>query len=76
MSRAKRARDNISKMTLHTEQIKIYKKLPPAEKLKIAENLYRSAWKLKATVIKEKHPEWSEDKVAKKVIEIFLYARS
>jgi hypothetical protein len=63
-------------MTLHSKQIKIYKSLFPAEKLKIAENLYVSAWKLKTSTIKATHPEWNEKKVAKKVAEIFLYARS
>jgi len=63
-------------MDLHPLQIKIYKSLSPLEKLNIAENLYRSAWQLKTTVIMEKHPEWNEEKVAKKVAEFFLYARS
>jgi hypothetical protein len=65
-----------NEMTLNPEQIKIYKSLLPSEKLEIAENLYRSAWNLKETDIKAKHPEWSKEKVAKKVAEIFLYARS
>lgn len=63
-------------MPLHPEQIKIYKSLSPDEKLKLAEKLYSSAKSLKISAIRKQHPHWSEEKVAKKVMEIFLYARS
>ena len=63
-------------MSLHPEQIKILRSLSPEAKLKLAENLYISAKALKMSVIRQKHPHWSEEKVAQKVTEIFLYARS
>jgi hypothetical protein len=63
-------------MSLHPEQIKIFKSLSPAAKLKIAEKLYSSAKMLKISAIRQLHPHWSEEKVARKVKEIFLYARS
>jgi hypothetical protein len=63
-------------MCLHPEQIKILKSLSPDAKLKLAEKLYTSARALKAAVIRQQHPHWSEEKVAVKVKEIFLYART
>jgi hypothetical protein len=63
-------------MSLHPEQIKTLKSLSPDEKLKLAEKLYTSARSLKASAIRQWHPHWSEEKIAKKVKEIFLYART
>jgi len=63
-------------MNLHPEQIKIFKSLSPDAKLKIAEKLYTSAKTLKASILRQQHPQWSEEKVARKVREIFLHARS
>jgi hypothetical protein len=63
-------------MGLHPEQIKIFKSLSPDEKLKLAVKLYASAKTLKVSAIRQQHPHWSKEKVAKKVMEIFLYARS
>jgi hypothetical protein len=65
-----------SSMSLHPEQIKIFKSLSPEAKLKIAGKLYSSAKILKASAIRQQHPHWSEEKVAQKVREIFLNARS
>jgi len=62
-------------MGLNPEQIKIFKSFSPDAKLKIAEKLYISAKTLKVSVIRQQHPQWSEEKVVKKVREIFLYAR-
>jgi hypothetical protein len=63
-------------MGLHPEQIKTLKSLSPDAKLRIAEKLYSSAKMLKASAIRQQHPHWSEEKVAIKVKEIFLYART
>ncbi len=61
---------------MHPVQVEIYKKMSPAKKLAIADNLYRTAWQLKTGAIRKQHPEWTEEEVRKKVREIFLYARS
>ncbi len=58
------------------EQLKILKSLSPAAKLKLADKLYASAKTLKMSIIRQQHPHWSEEKVAEKVTEIFLYART
>ena len=50
--------------------------MTPAQKLDVAMRFYQSAKALKAATIKEQHPDWNEEKVKKKVNEIFLYART
>lgn len=63
-------------MALHPEQIKILKALSPDVKLEIAEKLYASARALKTAALQLRHPHWSEEKVAERVMEIFLHART
>ncbi|MGD8649925.1 MAG: hypothetical protein PVJ77_25545 [Desulfobacterales bacterium] len=59
---------------MHPEQKKIYQLMTAAQKLDISLKLYYSAKALKAAAIKEQHPDWNEEKINKKVNEIFLYA--
>ena len=59
---------------MHPEQKKIYQSMTPAQKLDVSMKLYQSAKALKAAIIKEQHPTWNEEKIKKKVNEIFLYA--
>ena len=48
------------------EQLKILKSLSPATKLKLADELYQTAKALKMSVLRERYPHWSEEKIAKK----------
>ena len=50
--------------------------MTPEKKLQFALDLYYSAKKIKAAGLKQKHPEWSTEKINQKVREIFLYART
>jgi len=59
---------------MHPEQTKIYRSMTPAQKLDVSMKLYQSAKAFKAAAIKEQHPDWNEEKIKKKVNEIFLYA--
>jgi len=63
-------------MTLHPEQIKIYRTLSPAEKLNLVDRLYYSARQLKVAAIQRQHPNWSKEKVNSEVTKIFLHASS
>jgi hypothetical protein len=58
---------------MHPEQRKIYRSMTPAQKLGVSMKLYQSAKALKAAIIREQHPGWNEEKIQKKVNEIFLY---
>ena len=54
----------------------IYRKMTPERKLEISFALDRVARDLKAAGLRTQHPEWTEQQIADKVKEIFLYARS
>jgi hypothetical protein len=59
---------------MHPEQKRVLKAMTPSQKLKIAMDLYRSARELKAAGLRSQHPDWSEERVLKKVLEIFNHA--
>lgn len=61
---------------MHSIQIKIFRKMSPAKKLEIAEQLYYSARNLKRAALVAEHPSWKRKQIEKKVREIFLYANS
>ena len=61
---------------LHPEQKKIYQSMTPAQKLRVALDLYHSARDLKIAALKAQNPNWSEKEIQEKVREIFLYART
>jgi hypothetical protein len=63
-------------MTIHPAQIKAYKSMTPEQKLRISLRLYYSAKKLKASALRDQHPDWSEEEISKKVKEIFMHART
>ena len=46
------------------------------QKLQQSLSLYYAAWRLKKTALRQRYPEWSEEKIEKKIKELFLYARS
>ena len=50
--------------------------MTPEQKLQIALGLYYSAKELKAAALKDRHPDWNEEEINKKVNEIFMYART
>jgi len=56
-----------------TEEIElaILRRMTPAEKLDVMQGLWRQAWELKAAGVRLQHPEWSQERVAAEVREIF-----
>ena len=48
--------------------------MTPEEKLRVALRLYYSAKELKSSALRAQHPDWSDEKIQKRVREIFLYA--
>jgi hypothetical protein len=55
------------------EQVRIYRAMPAAEKLRLATRLYWGSRALKAGGLRAQHPDWSEAMVERKVRELFLY---
>jgi hypothetical protein len=60
---------------MHPEQIRIFSSMTPEERLRLAFRLYDSAWNLKASALRREYPDWTEERIAEKVREIFLNAR-
>jgi hypothetical protein len=59
---------------VHPEQIQIWRRMSPGEKLQIANSLYWSAWEAKAAWLRQIHPSWSEEQIEKTIQNIFLHA--
>lgn len=58
------------------KQIQILRAMPGERRLKLAEQLYWSARKLKAAGLRAQHPDWTEEQIKAEVRRIFLYART
>ena len=58
------------------EQIEIYRRMSGEERLRVAERLYWSAWKMKLAGLRAQHPDLSEDELKREARRIFLYART
>ena len=61
---------------MHPLQVEAYKRMTPAEKLRLAARLNRDARRLKAGGLRMLHPDWTAEEIARAVREAFLYARS
>ena len=66
----------VSGQQLPPEQIAALRAIPGKTRLRLAEQLYWAARKLKAAGIRYQHPDWPEDRVNAEVTKIFLNARS
>jgi len=58
-----------------TEAQQVVQAMSPAQKLRAAERLYYSAWRLKAAALRAQHPDWTDEAIHQAVRNIFLYAR-
>ena len=58
------------------EQIAALRAMSGERRLRLAEQLYWSARKMKAAGLRSQHPDWPEDSVNAEVWRIFLHART
>ncbi|MCB9465118.1 MAG: hypothetical protein H6682_15640 [Candidatus Eisenbacteria bacterium] len=63
-----------SKLT--PEYVATLRRMSGEEKIRASFRLYWSARRLKATALRQQHPDWSEEEIQARVREIFLHARS
>ena len=56
------------------EQVQIYRAMTGERRLQLAEQLYRTARKLKLAGLRAQHPDWTEEQVAAEARRIFLHA--
>lgn len=57
-------------------QYEIYRRMTPAQRARVAADLYWSARRLKAAYLRALHPGWSDAEVEAAVKEAFLNART
>ena len=57
-------------------QQRIIRAMTPERKLRIADELYQTAWALKTAGIRMRHPDWSEEQVRRAVRDVFLHGRT
>ena len=58
------------------EQITVLRALTGARRLRLAEQLYWSARKMKAAGLRSQHPDWPEQRLNDEVRRIFSHART
>lgn len=57
------------------EQVELYRRMPGTRRLKLAEQMFWMARRLKTAGVRHQHPDWPEDKVIAEVNRIFRPAR-
>jgi len=58
------------------EQIAALRALSGEERLRLAQQLYWSARKMKTAGVRAQHPDWTEEQVQAEVLRIFTHART
>jgi hypothetical protein len=58
------------------EQIAILRTMSGQRRLKLAEEMFWAARKLKAAGVRHQHPDWPEEQIVSEVNRIFLNARN
>jgi hypothetical protein len=66
----------LSDETPSSEQIAALRAMSGEKRLRLAEQLYWLARKIKAAGLRNQHPDWTEDRINSEVTRIFLHARS
>jgi hypothetical protein len=58
------------------EQIEVFRTMTGAQRLRLAEQLYWAARKLKLAGLRAQHPDWTEEQLNAEVRQVFLHART
>jgi len=58
------------------EQLAVLRAMPGARRLRLAEQLYWSARKMKTAGLRRQHPDWPEPRLQDEVRRIFSHART
>lgn len=59
---------------MHPQQIEIYRRMLPADKLKVIESMYWEARELKVAALRAWKPGWSEERIQQEGRRIFTRA--
>ncbi len=58
------------------KQLEIFRAMPGEQRLRLAEQLYWSARKLKLAGLRAQHPDWTEAQLDDELRQVFLHART
>lgn len=58
------------------QQIEILRTMTGEQRLRMAEQLYWTARRLKMAGLRAQHPDWTEARLSAEVLNIFLHART
>jgi hypothetical protein len=58
------------------EQLAIFRRMTPARRLSLAEQLYWSVRELKAAWLRSRQPDWTDEQIAQEVRRLFTNART
>lgn len=53
-------------------QNELIRRMTPARRLEIAQELYRTAWQLKEAGLRRQYPDWSEEEIHAKCRRVFV----
>ena len=53
-------------------QDEILRTMSPGRRLQVAQELYETAWQLKAAGLRREHPDWPEERVMGKLRRVFV----
>lgn len=53
-------------------QDEILRAMSPGRRLQVAQELYETAWQLKAAGLRREHPDWPEERVMGKLRRVFV----
>ncbi len=59
---------------LHPAQVEALRKMTPAERLEVGMAFIESMRELRAAVLRQDHPEWTEQQIAEALREFVLHA--
>ena len=57
------------------EQMELYRRMPGTRRLKLAEQMFWTARRLKTAGVRHQHPDWPDDQVIAEVNRIFRHVR-
>jgi hypothetical protein len=55
-----------------SKQAELVRSMTPGRRLEIANSLYETAWAIKSSALRDRHPEWSDEILFARLRRIFL----
>lgn len=72
VGRSMRAGETDHSRRAEDAQDEILRTMSPGRRLQVAQELYETAWQLKAAGLRREHPDWPEERVMGKLRRVFV----